>query len=188
MRATKCIKMRDPAALKTASRSLFIFSSFQSSKQQLLLPTTTSLRPHPCTASLDCILSPSRPPPPLLSTTYIYRLPSTTFKMQFNFNLSTLAIILLSSSLATAFSEPHDVADIAERDDIALTTKRTTSCGNQGKISRNKFDPKCLPSKSKGFKSAHNCQGKSYLCVLSGQANCYVSPFCPRHLSFPSTL
>lgn len=94
--------------------------------------------------------------------------------MQFNF--STLAVFLLSSSLVAAgFSEPHDVADISERDDFALTQKRTTACGNQGQISRNKFDPKCLPANSKGWKSAHNCPGKSYLCVLSGQATCYVS-------------
>lgn len=94
--------------------------------------------------------------------------------MQFNFNLSTLAVILLSSSLAAAISEPHEVAPISERDDAALTVKRTTACGNKGQISRNKYDPKCLPSNSKGWKSAHNCQGKSYLCVLSGQATCYV--------------
>lgn len=101
--------------------------------------------------------------------------------MQFNFNLSTLAVVLLSSSLAAAISEPHEVAPISERDDASLTVRRTTYCRNDGKISRDKYDPDCLPSNSKGFKSAHNCKGKSYLCVLSGKAHCYV---CLSHFTF----
>ena len=56
--------------------------------------------------------------------------------------------------------------------------KRTVHCANQGKITRPKYDPNCLPTASKGYRSAHNCKnlgGKSYLCVQGGQATCYVS-------------
>jgi hypothetical protein len=59
----------------------------------------------------------------------------------------------------------------------AISTVDAIACGNQGQIGRNKYDPNCLPANSKGWKSAHNCKGKSYLCVLSGQATCYVSKF-----------
>ena len=62
---------------------------------------------------------------------------------------------------------------------FSVLETRTTACGNQGKIGRPKYDPNCLPSNSKGYKSAHNCQGKSYLCVIGGKATCYVRPSHP---------
>ena len=56
-----------------------------------------------------------------------------------------------------------------------LVPRKMTACNNAGLIGRPKYDPLCLPENSKGKVSAHNCPGKSYLCVLSGVATCYVS-------------
>jgi hypothetical protein len=58
-----------------------------------------------------------------------------------------------------------------------LVPRKMTACNNAGLIGRPKYDPMCLPANSKGKISAHNCKGKSYLCVLSGVATCYVSFF-----------
>lgn len=63
-----------------------------------------------------------------------------------------------------------------------LDARATVHCSNQGKINRVKpeYKGKCDPANSVGFGSAHNCKdgrsGKSYLCVQSDKATCYVSP------------
>ncbi|RYP01980.1 hypothetical protein DL764_006013 [Monosporascus ibericus] len=69
----------------------------------------------------------------------------------------------------------YDPADF----DTILTSRATIRCSNDGLIKRVKkeYNGKCHPSNSKGKLSAHNCknkQGKSYLCVQSGKATCYV--------------
>lgn len=47
------------------------------------------------------------------------------------------------------------------------------SCENRGKIKKAKPKFKgCDPANSKGFTSSHNCQGKSYLCVLHNVGTC----------------
>lgn len=48
------------------------------------------------------------------------------------------------------------------------------NCKNCAKISKakDKFDG-CDPADSKGYKSSHNCDGSSYLCVHDGKAQCY---------------
>ncbi|KAL8628979.1 hypothetical protein Q9189_005320 [Teloschistes chrysophthalmus] len=49
------------------------------------------------------------------------------------------------------------------------------NCKNCAKIktAKDKFNGNCDPANSKGFKSSHNCEGSSYLCVHDGVAQCY---------------
>ena len=55
--------------------------------------------------------------------------------------------------------------------------RATIHCANCAKIKRVKAEYKgaCNPANSKGTKGAHNCPGKSYLCVQGGVATCYKS-------------
>lgn len=71
-----------------------------------------------------------------------------------------------------------DIRDVTLTDrDADLTERGTVHCANQGQIKRVKplYQGKCMPAQSKGWRSAHNCPGKSYLCVQSDKATCYVS-------------
>ncbi|KAL8774638.1 MAG: hypothetical protein Q9203_004122, partial [Teloschistes exilis] len=75
--------------------------------------------------------------------------------------------------------------DLIEKRDTPLLSglslkPRTINCANCGKIkkAKDKFNGICDPANSKGYKSSHNCKnagGKSYLCVIGGEAKCYSS-------------
>ncbi|KAL8636155.1 MAG: hypothetical protein Q9228_006419, partial [Teloschistes exilis] len=70
--------------------------------------------------------------------------------------------------------------DLIEKRDTPLLSglslkPRTINCANCGKIkkAKDKFNGICDPANSKGYKSSHNCKnagGKSYLCVIGGEA------------------
>jgi hypothetical protein len=75
--------------------------------------------------------------------------------------------------------EELDVVDV-DADDAghpSLVPRAPTACGNKGLIKRVKKEYKgaCNPKNSKGFRSSHNCPGKTYLCVLRNKATCYKS-------------
>ena len=53
--------------------------------------------------------------------------------------------------------------------------KGAVSCNNCAKIKKAKAKFQgCDPTHSKGFRSSHNCPGKSYLCVVDNVATCYT--------------
>jgi hypothetical protein len=87
-----------------------------------------------------------------------------------------LSIATLFLSIASALPTA-DFEDLNANNATMLVPRKMTACNNAGLIGRPKYDPMCLPANSKGKISAHNCPGKSYLCVLSGVATCYVSFF-----------
>jgi hypothetical protein len=92
--------------------------------------------------------------------------------------LPILALATLFLSLASALPTADiDFEDLTAHNASMLVPRKMTACNNAGLIGRPKYDPICLPANSKGKISAHNCKGKSYLCVLSGVATCYVSFF-----------
>ncbi|KAL8709014.1 MAG: hypothetical protein Q9220_006223 [cf. Caloplaca sp. 1 TL-2023] len=63
----------------------------------------------------------------------------------------------------------------AAHEAVALDPRDRKNCKNCAKIktAKAKFNGKCDPSDSVGFKSSNNCKGKSYLCVIDGRAKCY---------------
>lgn len=71
--------------------------------------------------------------------------------------------------------------DIEDVEVDYLEARQTVHCSNQGSIRRVKpeYQGKCNPANSVGRGSANNCHGsrggRSYLCVQSNQATCYVS-------------
>lgn len=121
------------------------------------------------------------------------------------FTISTLFVLHTSSVYAFSASEdaastnlnarqPDFEASLSDIRDVELTGRDvellverakggtgTIRCANQGQIKRVKplYQGKCQPSQSKGWRSAHNCPGKSYLCVQSDKATCYVSQITP---------
>ena len=122
----------------------------------------------------------------------------------FSFLLTTTAIVSASELYIRAVYTPLNTEDLLEvrdeelliRDELyrrgelvldpgeplggwsVLEARDTQHCSNKGKLKRPKYHPDCLPSDSRGFRSAHNCKrsgGKTYLCVQRNVATCYVS-------------
>ena len=82
----------------------------------------------------------------------------------------TIALLFVSAA-GSAYANDYTFDDMRE-----LISRATKHCANNALISKDKdkYYPKCQSSHSKGWASAHNCKGKSYLCVQSGVATCYT--------------
>jgi hypothetical protein len=77
----------------------------------------------------------------------------------------TITSIDLNADENVASTTPADANDV-------LVARAQRTCKNCAKIkkAKAKFNGLCDPATSKGFKSSHNCPGKSYLCVEDGVA------------------
>jgi hypothetical protein len=64
----------------------------------------------------------------------------------------------------------------SDANDVFQVGAAQKTCKNCAKIktAKAKFNGNCNPANSKGWKSSHNCPGKSYLCVENGVATCYT--------------
>jgi hypothetical protein len=73
-------------------------------------------------------------------------------------------------------SESTEDTTAVDANDVILLAGAQRTCQNCAKIktAKAKFNGYCLPSRSKGWSSSHNCNGKSYLCVQNGVATCYT--------------
>ncbi|KAJ3206285.1 hypothetical protein HDU67_008285 [Dinochytrium kinnereticum] len=82
--------------------------------------------------------------------------------------LAVLLLQLLVLVAATAIPSGD------EKNIILVRRARQLTCRNDGKLKRtlDRLMPGCDPAKSKGFRSAHNCPGKNYLCVIDGKGVC----------------
>ncbi|KAK1635254.1 hypothetical protein BDP81DRAFT_472783 [Colletotrichum phormii] len=120
------------------------------------------------------------------------------------FSLPTV-IAIFCTTTALALPQINNVGDLVERDGEGIDLSQieiddvevdydptdfdglearagnTIHCSNNGKIKRVKkeYKGKCHPKNSIGRQAAHNCErprsGKSYLCVQSNKATCYLS-------------
>ncbi|KAF7588268.1 hypothetical protein BBP40_005954 [Aspergillus hancockii] len=87
------------------------------------------------------------------------------------------------TTVSLADDEGDNTPDKTDAD--ALNPLAQNHCSNCAKIKKVKprFNGKCNPKQSLGWKSSHNCKGSSYLCVQNGQATCYGRPLShPKHL------
>jgi hypothetical protein len=78
---------------------------------------------------------------------------------------------------AVAVAEPEPAPKPQPQPAPELERRATVHCHNSAKIKRVKssYRGACDPSRSKGFRSSHNCPGRSYLCVRNGVATCHKS-------------
>jgi len=88
--------------------------------------------------------------------------------------LATLTALIMTVSAAVPGVRNLRIRDQSE-DLVELVSR--SSCSNKGKLKRpTKFaDQGCVPEKSRGFLSSHNCANKggtAYLCVQGGRSFC----------------
>ncbi|KAF4614591.1 hypothetical protein D9613_003442 [Agrocybe pediades] len=91
--------------------------------------------------------------------------------------ISALFFSTLVAALPGPVSMREPAGDLEE-----FFTRGTRHCSNIAKIKRpTRYEAEgCVPEKSKGFASMHNCKnkgGRAYMCVQSGQS------FCTRNMN-----